>query len=47
LCTSPELPAATDIFSVPHRVAGFLAKDFAFISIGHDLHHILTKPPPT
>jgi 4-hydroxy-2-oxoheptanedioate aldolase len=25
------------------RVAEFLAKDFTFISIGNDLHHILTQ----
>ena len=35
--TSPDHPSGTD------RVAEFLAKGFRFISIGNDLHHILTQ----
>ena len=27
----------------PHSVVEFLKKDFPFISIGNDLHHILTQ----
>ena len=40
--TSPELGEATQTLGTS-RVGEFLDKGFTFISIGNDLHHVLTQ----